>query len=110
MRYFNNVDHHLWEFTISRDMAAGVYQLWLGDTCMYVGQTVNIFNRIGAHWKRDFDRIVFEHCLHQQDRMNLEEMRIKELKPVLNKKGVSEGGLRDRRLKKSGLRGSRVIP
>lgn len=93
------------ELSMVREDAAGVYQLWRADNCMYVGQTANIFNRIGNHWGKDWDRIVFQREINLQQRLNLEEQLIRALRPAWNIQKVEDGGLRDKRLRPRGLRG-----
>lgn len=92
-------------FTMDRDDAAGVYQLWLDGQCVYVGQTANIFQRIVNHWKRKFDRVVFIPVLHWSDRLNLEEKLIKALNPKWNVQLVGGRLSEDRRCKAHGARG-----
>jgi DNA-binding Xre family transcriptional regulator len=92
-------------FDIDRDRAAGVYQLWLADECMYVGQTQNIFIRISEHWKRNFDRVVFIPVLHWSARLTLEEEFIRLLNPRWNVSLVSGRLSEDRRCKPHGARG-----
>lgn len=83
--------------TLARADCAGVYQLWKDGRCIYVGQTVNIFNRIGAHWTKDFDEVRFESVAHMALRLNREEDLIAELQPELNIVGKTDGGLGDMR-------------
>lgn len=92
-------------FAIHRDVAAGVYQLWLDNECMYVGQTQNIFFRITNHWKRKFDTIVFIPVVHWITRLNLEEKLIRQLEPKWNINLVGGKLSEDRRCKPGGARG-----
>jgi hypothetical protein len=70
----------------------GVYHLMRGDVVRYVGQTTNVFTRIGS-WKSPqfqadaFDRVAFFPCaIDQLD--TLEEEHIKRFQPEMNSEGV----------------------
>jgi hypothetical protein len=69
----------------------GVYHLIRGDVVIYVGQTTNIFSRIGSRHQRyrtdPFDRIEFFPC--REDELNtLEEEHIARYQPIWNSEGV----------------------
>lgn len=100
---FNN--NHSVLFAIDRDGAAGVYQLWLNNECMYVGQTQNIFRRMVNHWQRNFDSIVFIPVVHWAERLNLEFRLIQSLNPRWNVSLVNGRLSEDRRCKPGGARG-----
>lgn len=92
-------------FAIHRESAAGVYQLWLNNECMYVGQTQNIFQRMVNHWQRNFDSIVFIPVVHWCERLNLEQRLINSLNPRWNISLVNGRLSEDRRCKPHGARG-----
>jgi hypothetical protein len=64
-------------------MNPGIYVLCLNGEVVYVGQTINIFGRLGAspdHRVRPYDKIYFIKCnLNELDR--LEALMILRLKP-----------------------------
>lgn len=63
--------------------ASGVYFLLDGDEVVYVGQSVNVYSRIGQHTGKRFDRYAFVPCpIDALDR--LESLYIHCLRPRLN--------------------------
>lgn len=63
--------------------ASGVYFLLQGNEVVYVGQSVNIYARIGAHHIKNFDRFAYVLCSADMlDR--LESLYIHCLRPRLN--------------------------
>lgn len=63
--------------------ASGVYFLLDGDEVVYVGQSVNVYSRIGQHTDKRFDRYAFVPC--PVDALNkLESLYIHCLRPRLN--------------------------
>jgi excinuclease UvrABC nuclease subunit len=74
------------------DEVCGVYHLMLGNKVRYVGQTTNIYSRIGS-WKtlrfkaRQFDHVAFFPCA-VRDLDRLEEEHIKRYQPELNSEGM----------------------
>lgn len=69
-----------------------VYCLMNDETVVYVGQTVNLFSRVGDHAKsKIFDRVFWFKC-RAQDVDFIEKALIKYYKPPKNNRDV-EGGL-----------------
>lgn len=73
-----------------------VYFLYKGNTCVYVGQTVNLSQRVythmcGIHWPSpiDFDRVLMVHCV-QEELNDVELYFIKALRPHYNSKQSKE--------------------
>lgn len=78
----------------------GVYIIWSGSVCVYVGTSQNMMHRLCDHKFNEkivdknpthIDLIyVDEYATEQKGeaRRNLEKMKIKSLKPLLNKTGV----------------------
>lgn len=64
----------------------GVYLLWRGDEVVYVGQSVNIQQRIGVHLanpKKDFDAITYA-IVESGDLNEIEAELIVKFNPCLN--------------------------
>lgn len=74
------------------DDVCGIYHLMLGDRVRYVGQTTNVFSRIGS-WKtrrfkaRQFDRVEFYPCA-PDELDHLEREHIERYRPEFNSEGV----------------------
>lgn len=72
----------------------GVYHLMLGEKVRYVGQTTNIYSRIG-HWRTSrfplcaFDRVQLFPCSPEElDHLELEH--IQRYQPELNSEGIGK--------------------
>ena len=63
--------------------ASGVYFLVDGDEVVYVGQSVNIYNRIPQHHDKKFDRYMYVPCKHELLNV-LESLYIHCLRPKFN--------------------------
>ena len=63
--------------------SSGVYFLLDGDDVVYVGQSVNVYSRIGQHTDKRFDRYAFVPC-HVDALDKLESLYIHCLRPRLN--------------------------
>lgn len=66
-----------------------VYELWRGDVCLYVGMTSNLPARLSAHRARNAmvqssTRIEVMSCLTQAAAADLEQQKIRELRPANN--------------------------
>lgn len=68
-------------------MRSGVYHLVRAGVVVYVGQTENIFSRLGGHRDKDFDDVQFFPCAVAELDAR-EEEHIARLKPELNSEGV----------------------
>lgn len=71
---------------------SGVYFLIHGAAVVYVGQSANVFKRLGDHitangYGRDFDRFAVLPCAREA-RVSLEQHYISTLKPVFNVAGL----------------------
>ena len=70
----------------------GIYHLMRGDEVRYVGQTANVFQRIGS-WRSPqfvadaFDRVAFYPC-DRSELDSLEEQHIRQFQPALNSEGI----------------------
>lgn len=66
---------------------SGVYHLIRDGVVVYVGQTENIFARLGGHRVKDFDDVAFFPC-EVSELDTLEEEHLARLRPALNSEGV----------------------
>src|SRR5687767_1064639 len=67
----------------------GVYHLIKDGTVVYVGQTTNVFRRIGSHCDKDFDAFEFFPCsVAELDAV--EQEHLKRLAPTLNVDGTKK--------------------
>lgn len=63
----------------------GIYALYMDDVCVYVGRTVNLFQRLQEHYRKfAFNRIYFKPC-RERELDSLEQRMIFELEPTRNK-------------------------
>lgn len=61
----------------------GVYFLIKNQSVVYIGQSVNVYNRVQNHTDKDFDKFVYIEC--DKESLNiLESLYIHTLKPILN--------------------------
>jgi hypothetical protein len=67
------------------DKSSGVYFLIREGRIIYVGQSRNVYARIGAHRDKSFDRITIFLC-DLKDLLMIEAAYIKALQPELNRK------------------------
>ncbi|MDC8446472.1 MAG: DUF4224 domain-containing protein [Nitrosomonas sp.] len=71
----------------------GIYFLLCGSEVVYVGQSINLIERIGNHLRNDqmlFDAFYYIEA-KKEDLLILEKKYIKKLNPYLNKKKSSTG-------------------
>lgn len=69
----------------------GVYILYMGNSCVYVGGTIRIRQRVASHERTIlFDRVEFVLC-SVRELNELEEKYIAKLKPALNKETKAKG-------------------
>ena len=66
----------------------GVYFLYKNDDLVYIGQSINIFNRLYSHVEngKDFDFYSFVKCDTQKEAETFERYLINKYKPILNKR------------------------
>lgn len=86
-RSFHFSDSEIWAARTTADMptASGVYFLFRGDTCIYVGQTNGFFNRAEQH-KRNGVRWT-SHAYLEAPKMHapaIEAYYIRRIRPALN--------------------------
>lgn len=73
-----------------RKITGGIYFLYDGDNLVYIGQSGNIFERVGRHIKdnvKKFDNWEYQIVEDKEERNNLEGYLIKVFKPKYNQKG-----------------------
>lgn len=70
-------------------VACGVYLLYLGGVCQYVGSAVNMRFRVRVHAKRVlFDEVKFVYC-QEPDLIKVEQEHIDLLNPILNRAKIA---------------------
>ena len=69
-----------------------VYQIWSGDTCLYVGATANVGQRLSAHSKKEWwhsaTRVIADVYPNKYDALDVERDLIQELDPWHNQQCV----------------------
>ena len=70
-----------------------VYSFWDGDTCLYVGHTKNLRQRLLSHVSNKILKqakiLKFELCISKEEALNKEWAEIEKSKPTLNKSKCS---------------------
>lgn len=70
----------------------GIYALWLGDDCIYIGKSSQVYKRIRQHRANglfEFNRVMVLFCAGDElDK--LEYQAIQHYKPVRNKQSTAE--------------------
>ena len=66
----------------------GIYHLRRAGVVIYIGQTANIFNRLGGHVRNiEFDAVDFFPCA-ENELSDREKSDLARLRPILNRIGV----------------------